>query len=421
MGTYFSGPTDGDGAAPFWNPAAMTLTSGTRTDMTLTLGYVRVDYDNPETVGSSKTALVAPQPFAGIVSDLGTENWRFGVSAGVPYVVGARWDSNAPEAQVTRYFANDAYLVHAVATPAIAYQLSEVFRVGAGVNVTYSKLSADFDKDFATVLNSSVGSDFGSGPFDAGDPNLAAPVELRSAGVGFGAVFGASLELGPAHLGAAVHTPIETQASGTVVASYPDEMLQFVNTAAPTASLPPLAGNVDMTLTVPLAVFTAARFDLSPHWDLGFDYRLVDRSSHTSVGVLISDSTTEHLNDTSVVKGTRDRHSFGLRIRHRFSSGRGSAVLRGRYENNSITELNTTPNNVDFDKLELGAGLRWRLSQRTELTAVYTHFHVFDSQIDASLHRPTTEPSLAPYNHPSPIGRYSAAADKLSLSLGVSF
>ncbi|MBT8494167.1 MAG: outer membrane protein transport protein [Deltaproteobacteria bacterium] len=421
MGNYFSSPVDGDGAAPFWNPAAMTFATGLRSDLSLALGYLRINYDNPETQGRSRTSLVAPQPFIGVVTDLGTEKWRLGISTGVPYVVGARWQADEPEGQITRYYANFAYLMHAVATPAVAYQINDTFRVGAGINIAYSRLRAEYDKDFASVLNGSLGVGFDSGPFKAGDPLLAAPVSLRSAGVGVGGVLGLAIESGRIRFGASLHTPINTQATGDVDASYPEEMRQFVQSAAPAAELPELSGNVQMKLAVPLAAFSALSVQLSPRWDAAVDYRFANNASGTSFDVLISDATSPDIQDTEVVKGTRNRHSAGLRLRRTFANGRGVGLGRARYENNTVTEITTTPNNADFHKLELGAGVAWQLSKRTLLMGQFNHYLIFDREVRTSLHQPTTVRSLEPFNHPTPTGKYSAGANSLTVSLGFSY
>jgi long-subunit fatty acid transport protein len=421
MGTYFSGPVDGDGASPFWNPAAMTFAGGTRSDLSLALGYLRIDYDNPETKGSSRTTLAAPQPFVGVVSDLGTEKWQLGVSVGLPYVIGARWQKDEPEAQITRYYANFAYVMHAVATPAVAYRVNDTVRIGGGLNLTYSRLHADYDKDFASVLNGSLGVGFDSGPFRAGDPLLAAPVALRSSGIGVGGVLGVAIDLGRVRIGSSLHTPIRTQATGTVEAYYPESMRDFVQSAAPAAELPELSGNVQMELGVPLASFTAVSVQLDPLWDLTMDYRFANTSDQTSFDVLLSETTTPDLKDTEVIKGTRDRHSIGARARRSFAEGRGVGIVRTRYENDTVTEITTTPNNADFHKLELGGGVRWQISRRIELTGLYSHFFVFDKEVRSSLHRPNTLTSLDPYNHPTPTGRYSAGADKLTVSLGMRY
>jgi|GEM_PF-6309502 len=97
------------------------------------------------------------------------------------------------------------------------------------------------------------------------------------------------------------------------------------------------------------------------------------------------------------------------------------AALRLRYENNSVPETTAAPNNLDFDKYEVGAASRVLLSKRLSLVAMYSHYFIGDRMVDESLHQPTAEPTQDAINHPSPVGRYSATSDYLALYLSAMF
>ncbi len=418
MGSFFSGAADGDGASPFWNPAGMMFTRGTRFDVSTALTYVRVNYDQAGTDGASNANIVAPTPFVGAVTDVIGERWRLGVSAGVPYVAGAAWDEDGAEVEVTRYYAERAYVLHGVVTPAVSYQLGPHWSVGGGINLSYSRIEADFDKNFAGLLNGAIGADVTSGPFRATDPELAAPVRLRSAGFGYGALLGVALSYDRVRAGASLHSPIYASTSGTVDAQYPETMVEFVQMVAPGANLPDLNGKLEIKARVPLVAFLAVVVQPREKWEVTLDYRYANTSSESKLNVLISESTAPDLQDTEVVKGTRDKHSVGLRARRELIVGRAFALMRARYENNTIDELTTTPNNADFHKLELGAALRWHLGRNADLALQYSHFFLIDTVVDNSLHQPNAVPSLDAYNHPSPVGRYAGAVDQFSLAFG---
>jgi hypothetical protein len=49
----------------------------------------------------------------------------------------------------------------------------------------------------------------------------------------------------------------------------------------------------------------------------------------------------------------------------------------------------------------------------------YQHYFLVARDIETSLHRPLSQPSLAAFNHPSPTGRYSGTADRLQLGFNV--
>ena len=94
------------------------------------------------------------------------------------------------------------------------------------------------------------------------------------------------------------------------------------------------------------------------------------------------------------------------------------AVYLG-FQNNTIPEGTTAPNNLDFHRFELGAAARWRIVRELSVMLQYSHLFLVDLNVQTSLHRPLTQPSLADFNHPSPTGVYAARADTVRLGLAL--
>lgn len=416
-GNALTGVTDADGASAFWNPAALAPSKGTAVDLTTNLTYIRLNYDNPDTVGSSNANIPKPQPTLGAYTDTLGERWRLGFTMGIPYTDGAKWSRGGAEGQTTRYYTADAKIVHALLTPAVSYKVNRRLAFGFGLNIDYASISAEFDKDFATKLNASAGGSADS-PFPAGNPQLAAPVNFSMSGVGVGAIGGVFAKPSDRlKLGLSVHSPISTKASGQLEADYPASMVQFVEDAAPGAELPEVAGNADLTLEVPLAVFMGVAYEPARTWEVSADYRFLNYAETSNTDILISESTSPDLKDAQVVRGRKNRHSIGLRLNKSFLSDRAVVALRGRYENNRVAERTFTPSNMDFQKVELAATVRWVVSQRWAIAAQYSKFLMSSVTVDESLHRSVTDSNLDAYNHPAPLGTYTAAADMLSLGL----
>ncbi len=420
MGSHFSGPVDGDGATPFWNPAAMVLSSGGRADAGLSLALIRVSFDAPETDGESTTQAPAPQPFVGAIAPrLG--RWRFGISAGVPYATGVKWSREDPEGSVTRFYATDAIIAHAVTTPAFSYEVSPRFSVGGGLNVSYSTMRASFDKDLAPILNGAVAGS-SVGPFVTGTEELAAPARFESSGIGVGTIAGfLARPTDRLRIGGAIHSPIWARTRGHVVAEYPAEALDAVHAVAPGAKPPALSGDVDTDLDVPLAVFAAVAFQPARAWELEADYRFHDSSAETEMDIRLSETTSPDIRSTELVRGTRDQHSAGVRARYSAMSDRLAVAARVRVENNTIAESVYTPSNIDFQKLEVGAGASWRATENVSVVTHYSHYFLTSVDVDESLYRPVSVASLDAYNHPVPFGRYSGTADQLCVALATTF
>lgn len=418
-GNVLTGATDADGASAFWNPAAMAPGDGTSIDLTANLSYVRLNYDNPDTAGSSDANIPKPQPMLGAYTDALGDKWRLGFTMGVPYTSGATWSRNGAEGQTTRFYAAKAQVVHALLTTAASYKINDKIAVGVGVNIDYATINMDFDKDFAAKLNATVGGSADS-PFTAATPELAAPVTFSMSGLGFGAVGGFLAQpTDRIKVGASVHSAISAKASGRLEAEYPEAMAQFVEAAVPGTVLPEVAGNTELDLEVPLAVFGAIAVVPADTWELSLDYRFLNYADTSNSDIIISQATSPDLKDTAVVRGNKNRHSIGLRTSKSILNQKAVVAVKGRYENNYVAERTYTPSNLDFEKVEVAAILRWSISDRVAIAGQYSKFFLFSQTVDESLHRSLADPNLDAYNHPAPLGTYSAAADLVSLGVSV--
>lgn len=421
VGTTLSGPTDGDGAAAFWNPAAMTRSRATQVELGSGVSFIRASYQPMERTEASHTFVPKPEPTFGAVTDVLGPRVRAGLTVGVPQIDGASWSRDGAAADITRWYAVDARTFHVTVTPALAYQPTRWLSLGAGIDIVHSRIEASLDKDMGKQLNQAAGSPVVDSPFPYGDASMAAPADLHAKGWAVGAVAGVMLEPHPrVRFGASVHLPTETRATGTMGASYPDAMVELVREAAPDAELPPLEGDIKVPLTLPLMTFAALAVEPAQGWELRADYRFLQRSKSSDLNIDVVAATSPDVKDSLVVRGYDDRHSLGLRVATRFLEGRGLVAARARLEPNSVPEETVAPNNVDFDKLELGVAARYLLSRRVAVVGMYSHYFMPSRLVDESLHQPLTEPSLEAFNHPAPTGTYAATADYLAFVLSVS-
>jgi hypothetical protein len=220
-------------------------------------------------------------------------------------------------------------------------------------------------------------------------------------------------------IGASMHTPSSATATGEVGVTYPESLKSFVDEAAPAAELPPLEGDFQVEMKMPFMAFTAVAVEPAPQWEIRADYRYLDRSAIGDLYLDVVKASSEDLKDTAIVRGYTDRHSFGLRLSRLIMDGRGLAALRARFEPNSVPETTVAPNNVDFDKYELGLVARMFLSERVSLVGQYSHYFMPSRLVDESLHQPLAEPELDSFNHPAPTGTYGGTADYVAFSLSI--
>ncbi|HTM21467.1 MAG TPA: outer membrane protein transport protein, partial [Kofleriaceae bacterium] len=419
VGTTMSGPTDGDGAAAFWNPAAMARGADTQVELGTGLSFIRVDYQ-PMTGDGSHTFVPKPEPTVGVATDLGSRRWRAGITVGVPQIDGATWARDDGAGDITRWYATEARAYNVDITPAVAFAPRPWVAFGAGIDIVRSRIECQMDKDMGKQLNLTAGSPYPDSPFPYADPDLAAPLQLEATGWSVGAVAGVLLRPHDrVTFGASVHAPTTARDHGDVHVTYPEAMQSFLDEAAPAAELPPLEGKIAVDSTQPLMAFAALAVEPADRWELRADYRYLDRSASSNLHFDVQEATSEDVRDTLVARGYHDRHSLGLRASHAFLEGRGLGALRARWEPNSIPESTLAPNNLDFDKVELGAALRFWISRRAAVLGQYSHYLLRGRTVDQSLHQPLAERELDAFNHPSPTGDYSAAADYVAFVLSV--
>jgi len=420
VGTNLSGPTDADGAASFWNPAAMMRGQGTQVDAGSGVSFIRAFYDPMDSPDGSNTFVPKPEPTLGAFSDVLGRDVRIGFTLGVPQIDGASWSREDGASDITRWYAVSARSYFVTMTPSVAYQPRPWISFGAGVNVVRSQLEATLDKDMGKQLNQVAGSPVPDSPFPYAESALAAPTELDAAGWSVGAVAGVMVRPHQrVTIGASVHTPSSATATGSLNVTYPESLKTFVGEAAPAAELPPLAGDLEVEMKLPFMAFTAVAVEPAPQWEIRADYRFIDRSAIGDLYLDVVKASSEDLKDTAVVRGYQDRHSFGLRLSRLILDGRGLAALRARFEPNSVPETTVAPNNVDFDKYEMGVVARMFLSPRVSLVGQYSHYFMSSRLVDESLHQPLAEPELDSFNHPAPTGTYGGTADYVALSLSV--
>jgi long-chain fatty acid transport protein len=156
-------PTSDNLSAIYYNPAALTLGSGTRLMIDGTFAHRGVTYTRPESAisnlgtgtpndiafanaGTANLSNFATAPFISFASDFGVPNLAVAFGVYAPFGGGASWDKNSqvsdaqsllyPGAQdgQQRWWSIDSSLKSIYMTLGLAYKLSEQFSFGLSVN-----------------------------------------------------------------------------------------------------------------------------------------------------------------------------------------------------------------------------------------------------------------------------------------------
>lgn len=421
VGTSLSGPATADGASAYYNPAAMGAGRGTQLEIDGGLLALSLAYAPDSGPAPSSTGAIAPLLTLGATTDALDPEWRLGLTVSVPRASGGSWGRDDGAGQITRYFLVAGATFHVSATPAVSWSPNEWLTIGLGADLVYGSLSGELDKDFGSQLNQTAGSTVIDSPFPYAHPDLAAPITIAGDGFGAGAVGGVLVRPIPElSFGASVHSPVVILGGGSLSVAYPERLRQFVADTLPTAVLPDLSANFDTDLDIP-TIFLVG-FSARPHEmvEIAASYRFENLSSQPNFYTRIAETTSGSITDSIKPQAYADEHRAFVRVAV-LPVPELTVAAHGVYQSNTVPDSTVAPNNLDFHRVEVGLAARWRIVEELSVMVQYSHLFLVDRNVTESLHRPLTQPSLAAFNHPSPTGRYTGAADTIRLGLTVHF
>ena len=187
------------------------------------------------------------------------------------------------------------------------------------------------------------------------------------------------------------------------------------NPAEPTVAL---SGSFDVDLDLPLVLHAGVSGRPHPMVEIAGQYRFEHTSSQPNFNLRVTEATSDSVGDSSKPQAYTDRHTAMLRVAV-LPVPELRLALFGSFQNNTVPQDTTAPNNLDFHRVEVGLAARWRIVDEVSVMLQYGHTFLLDNHVETSLHRPLTQPSLAAFNHPSPTGVYSGSADQVRLGVAL--
>lgn len=440
VGSIFSGPTTGDGAAVYQNPAAMTLVGGTHAMIFGSLSAIRLDYlrDTPNPIDGQPYPLAevfVPKPnFAfGVVTDATLRDFRFGIGASLPIIDGASWKREyGGKPASTRYYALDARLAQFLIEPAVAYRINRYISIGVGLDIVGVLLSHEVMTDFgakvnhmACALNPAAPCPLDA-PLPREDPTYDGLTTIEGMGWGVGAFGGVLVTPAPwIRIGVGFHSG----AGGVKIpvdlgVEIPAAVTDYVGSNLPSVTLPPLTAEGEVTAHSPMSVTAGVAVYPTERLEIAADLHWMDYSETAVLMGIVTRADELGLIGTQVlIKDRTDYYLVGLRGAYRALDCLRLA-LRLEYEANNRPEQFVTPVSIDFHKVSIHAGVAWRATRWMTLTLEYGHYFMPAREIDRSLFGPQREPTTPVdegFDKPSPTGRYTVQVDRVGGGAMVSF
>jgi long-subunit fatty acid transport protein len=419
VGTATSGAATADGASAYNNPAAMNAGDESMVELDAGAAFLSASFAPADGGPASNASPIGPTLTLGGYTAALHPDWRLGMTVTIPGTQGGQWDPEDGAGDITRYFMNDGALFHISMVPAVSWSPIEWLSIGVGANVSYGNMTVELDKDLGAQLNQVAGSTVIDSPFPYADPALAAPVTAGADGWGVGAVGGLLVRpIDQLAFGVSVHSPVSIGGRGSLSVEYPQSLVDFVDGTLPGTMLPDLNGNFDLDLSLPWRLGVGVSAYPLPNFEVGLNYVYENTSSMPNFNLVITEASSETIENTTKPQAYMDRHRVQLRAAY-LPVEQLRVVVFGSFQSNIVPDLTMAPNNIDFDRWEIGLAARWHIVEELSVFLQYSHIFLPDRTITESLHRPVTQPSLVHFNHPSPTGTYSASADSIRLGLGL--
>jgi long-chain fatty acid transport protein len=375
MATAYAGAaaTGSDATYLVYNPAS--LASVEDTDFAVSavqiLAGTSAHYTSATTsAGNSTGGLATPKDFIAdaTVPALGfrqrlSDNWAVGLSIFAPW--GLR--TNYPTSWAGRYYAQQSSLFTINATPVVSYQITPDLAIGAGMQIEFARgtLASVIDTGTLGALHSIPGSIPGAQDSFA---------RLSGKNWTYGYTAGLVDHIGAVTLGIAYRSSLQHDLKGPLTFT-----LDGAGIGAAIRSLTGLFTNTSQTtpVTTPDMITSGARFDMSDGWTglVEVDWTHWSRFREIRITALNpaqpDDITTTRWKDTFFASLGAEYHASPSWT---FKAGAG-------YDQSPTTDDNREPRIPDADRIWLSAGVRYRVSQSTDLSFTVSHLFFLQSSI----------------------------------------
>ncbi len=432
VGTVFSSPVDADGAALYWNPAAMSLAP---TSLVQIVGnasipqaqYQRFGIDEAQTGRPfPRVSFVAgaPEPVLGLIIDrLWHKRLRLGLSVTVPSVSGAAWpetvnDRGQEILGPTRYHVTSAQIFHAHVQLGGSIEVHRTFVLGVALNVIVSHLDVwkHVDMGNQSALTNILACN--SNPIGCENPTLSTPLHFLANGVAAGASVGVLWRPIPQlRFGASYISPVKVPLAFTITADT-KALDDFARRFVPSFGSLATNGSGHGSVTVPQRFHFAVAADVHPRIELMAMFRWVNTSATEIISAIVTQKNSNLLPDVIEIPSIRnDEWMVSARIAGHIRE-RTRLALSIEYNSKSTPDAYTTPANLDFDSIALNLGAKVRVWKGLSLGATFSQAFVLPRTITRTA---VANDSPDPYNYADSTGSYTANLERIGLDLSGAF
>lgn len=428
-GIGFSGPTTGDLAAVYWNPAALGLMHGlhltfagtgrlstTRVsrasiDPATGLPGPGVDFPDSQASDRSHPFIWPPGPgaFAGISTDVGGDRFALGFAAYMPFVERSAYESPAGTLLPTRYHRIAADLRNLALVPALAVRFAGDFRLGFAPGFLFSTGRLSFDESTCASTPPT-----GCGEAEAGDAraNLGSGLGLSSSKFAYTLGGGLYFRVRAWEFGFSYSSrPLGGDVGGSAVIGGNSSQITLPQSAGggPLTCLPyggRTAGGIpdgsgcvfaDIVYKLPATYIAGVTWHPRPGWDVAGILRILSFASNDVIDIRLTGPTLaaagipQHIvlhRGYGTVLDTRLR--VGRWINERLRVGAGVRV-----ESSALPDQAVSAASVDGGKLEPTVMMSFGLAKHLWVGGGYGFTYMLPVTVSSSVFNPTQAATCA--------------------------
>ncbi len=397
---YAGGAAAAEDVSTIWfNPAGLVRLS---TAQVIVAGNLICPSTKFSDDGGSKNATF--QPLGGNGGDAGscafvpnlylgvpfTDKWSFGLAVNVPFGLKTEYDSN----WLGRFQAVESKLETVNINPALSYEVTKNFTVGAGASWQRVKATLTNQVNYAGVFAQGVGGLVANGTI----PAAAAPTLIGSAaglesganvngddsawGWNVGVLWQATPQM---RIGAAYRSPIKYTINGTASFNNPSSVGALPPTLAPVGALLVNGvnstilnnGNVSLDLKMPETANVSVFYQLDNKWDLMADLQYTGWSSIQQLQVVRSTGSVLE----TLPENFRNTWRGSVGASYRYND---MWTLRGglAYDQSPVNSTDRSPRLPDNNRTWIAIGSQYRANANWAFDVGYAYIFVDNASIN---------------------------------------
>lgn len=386
-------------AAIYHNPGALALLPGTRIGVSFGAAFLNTNVRLAPWPGSDKfisdpvdaenyypaqePGIFAPIPFIGASTSLLSDKLVVALGVYVPNAAGASFGEDGP----ARYHIIDGYLISAFITAAVAYRPWPGLAVGVGASAVYIRIKRR--NVFFPVINGANLSGL-----------LGKETEMEIEGEDVKPAFSLGVQL----------WPDEKFSLGLLMLTRYDVSLEGPLTLRPGPGFSPLLNKPEVTenqhrteVVSPWVFAIGANWDITSWLEFGAEFRLYLNSEvHEQRTTITNEGTLKTLLPDGFVtpKNLHDSFHTGAGFLVRPPLSLNLELMTGYHYESSASPANTVEVSApSFDLAAYHIGARWRITERLNVSAFYSHYWYIERTVTDSITSPPTNFRGGGYNN----------------------